>query len=83
MFGPFLINVVAGITELWVENSQNINYRDTISIREGRVTATKPGNPLLKNFLAEKSKKVTTNLIIHFFYLSHISNGFIESIFKL
>ena len=36
-FGPFLINVVAEITELWVENSQKINYSDVTSIREGRV----------------------------------------------
>ena len=36
-FGPFLINVVAEITELWVENSQKINCRDVTSIREGRV----------------------------------------------
>ena len=38
-FGPFLINVVAEITELWVENSQKINCRDVTSIREGRVIA--------------------------------------------
>ena len=31
--GHFLINVVAGITELWVENSQKINCRDVTSIR--------------------------------------------------
>ena len=37
MFGQFLINVVAEITELWVENSQKINCRDVTSIREGRV----------------------------------------------
>ena len=37
-FGPFLINVVAEITELWVENSRKINCRDVTSIREGRVT---------------------------------------------
>ena len=36
-FGPFLINVVAEITELWVENPQKINCRDIASIREGRV----------------------------------------------
>ena len=36
-FGPFLINVVAEITELWVGNSQKINCRDVTSIREGRV----------------------------------------------
>ena len=35
--GPSLINVVAGITELWVENSQKINCCDVTSIREGRV----------------------------------------------
>ena len=29
--------MVAGITELWVENSQKINCRDVMSIREGRV----------------------------------------------
>ena len=38
MFGPLLINVVAEITELWVENSQKINCRDVTSIWEGRVT---------------------------------------------
>ena len=32
-FGPFLINVVAEITELWVENSQKINCRDVTSIQ--------------------------------------------------
>ena len=37
-FGPFLINLVAEITELWGENSQNINCRDVASIRDGRVT---------------------------------------------
>ena len=37
MFGQFLINAVAEITELWVENSQKINCRDVTSIREGRV----------------------------------------------
>ena len=36
--GQFLINVVAEITELWVENSQKINWRDVTSIREGRVS---------------------------------------------
>ena len=36
-FGPFLINVVAEITELWVENSQIINCRDVTSIRERSV----------------------------------------------
>ena len=36
-FGPFLINVVAELTDLWVENSQKINCRDVTSIREGRV----------------------------------------------
>ena len=36
-FGPFLINVVAEITELWVENSQKINCPDVTSMREGRV----------------------------------------------
>ena len=35
--GPFSINVVAEITELWVESSQEINCRDVTSIREGRV----------------------------------------------
>ena len=35
-FGPFLINVVAELTELWVENSQKINCRDVTSIQEGR-----------------------------------------------
>ena len=29
--------MVAEITELWVENSQKINYRDVTFIREGRV----------------------------------------------
>ena len=29
--------MVAGITELWVENFQKINCRDVMSIREGRV----------------------------------------------
>ena len=37
-FRLFLINVVAEITELWVENSQKINCHDVASIREGRVT---------------------------------------------
>ena len=32
-----LINVVAEITELWMENSQKINCRNVTSIREGRV----------------------------------------------
>ena len=36
-FGPFLINVVAEITELWVEKSQKINCRDVTSTRELRV----------------------------------------------
>ena len=36
-FEPFLINVVAEITELCVENSQKINCRDVTFIREGRV----------------------------------------------
>ena len=36
-FGPFLMNVVAEITELWVENYQKINCRDVKSIWEGRV----------------------------------------------
>ena len=36
-FGPFFINVVTEITELWVENSLKINCRDVTSIREGRV----------------------------------------------
>ena len=40
-FGPVLINVVAEITELWVENSQKINCRDVMSIREGRVIEPK------------------------------------------
>ena len=35
--GPFLIYVVAELTELWVENSQKINCRDITTIREGRV----------------------------------------------
>ena len=35
--GPFLINVVPEITELWVENFQKINCRGATSIREGRV----------------------------------------------
>ena len=39
-FGPFLINVVAEITELWVENSQKIIGRDVTSVREGRVSKT-------------------------------------------
>ena len=38
-FGPFLISVVAEITDLWVENSQKINCRDVKSIREGRVVS--------------------------------------------
>ena len=37
-FEPFLINVVAEITELWGENFQKINCRYVTSIREGRVT---------------------------------------------
>ena len=36
-FEPFLTNVVAEITELWVENSHKINCRDVTSIREGTV----------------------------------------------
>ena len=36
-FGPFLINRVAEITELWAENSQKIDCRDITSILEGRV----------------------------------------------
>ena len=40
-FGPFLINVVAEITELQVENSQKINCRDVTSIWEGRVDVVK------------------------------------------
>ena len=36
-FRPFLIRVMAEITELWVENSQKTNCRDVTSIREGRV----------------------------------------------
>ena len=36
-FGPFLINAVAEITELWVKNSQKINCHDVTSIPEGRV----------------------------------------------
>ena len=39
-FGPFLINVVVEITELWLENSQKINCRDVKSIWEGRVSAS-------------------------------------------
>ena len=31
------MNVVAEITELWVENYQKINCRDVMSIWEGRV----------------------------------------------
>ena len=38
-FGPFLINLVAEITELGGGgNSQNINCRDITSIRNGRIT---------------------------------------------
>ena len=44
MFGSFLINVVAKITELWVENSQRINCCDVTSIQERRV-------PVLNNSL--------------------------------
>ena len=33
MLGPFLISVVAEITELWVENSQKANCRGVASIR--------------------------------------------------
>ena len=36
-FGAFWKNVVAEITELWMKNSQKINCRDAMSIREGRV----------------------------------------------
>ena len=36
-FEPFLINVVAEITELWVENHQKTICRDVTFIREGRV----------------------------------------------
>ena len=37
----FLINVVAELTELQVENSQKINCRDVTSIWEGRVDVVK------------------------------------------
>ena len=58
-FGPFLINIVAEITELWVENSQKINCRDVTSIREGRVKK----NALAKNFCSviKRIKKLTRN----------------------
>ena len=36
-FGPFLINMVAQITELWVENSHKINFCDVTSIQERRM----------------------------------------------
>ena len=36
-FSPFLINVVVEITELWVENFQNINCRHVLSIWDGLV----------------------------------------------
>ena len=36
-FRPFLINVVAEIRDLWVENFQKINCRDVTSIWKGRV----------------------------------------------
>ena len=39
-FGPFLINVVAKITNLWVENSRKINCHDVMSIQEGRVPSS-------------------------------------------
>ena len=43
-FGPFLINVVAEITELCMENSQKINCCDVTSIQEGRVSFSKPAD---------------------------------------
>ena len=36
-FGPFLINMVAQITELWVENSHKIYFCDVTSIQERRM----------------------------------------------
>ena len=38
------MNVVAEITELWVENYQKINCRDVTSILEGRVIITEISN---------------------------------------
>ena len=35
-FEPFLVNAVAEITELWVENSKKISCHDVTSIREKR-----------------------------------------------
>ena len=47
-----LINVVPGITELWLENSLKINCRNVTSIREGRVfnlmTYISPNSEALK-----------------------------------
>ena len=49
-FGSFLINVMAEITELWVENSQEINCRDVTSIREGRVNFFRGWEPDFKSY---------------------------------
>ena len=47
-----LINVVPGITELWLENYLKINCRNVTSIREGRVfnlmTYISPNSEALK-----------------------------------
>ena len=43
-FGPFLINVAAEITALWMENSQKINCCHVTSIQEGRVSFSKPAD---------------------------------------
>ena len=51
-FGPFLINVVAEITELWVENSQKINCCDVTSIPEGRAILLRSVYKHLKGIFA-------------------------------
>ena len=55
-FGPFLINVVAEIAELWVKNSQEINCCDITSIQEGRV-----------NLYKRKLEKENTRLCLFWF----------------
>ena len=50
-FVPFLINVVAEITKLWVENYQKINCSDITSIREGRVSEIELSCEVFKMFI--------------------------------
>ena len=63
--GPFLVNVVAEITGLWVEKSQKINCRDVTSIREGRVLRDVSGQTLinLRTCLHSKFKSYKQGLI--------------------